>query len=156
MKIPESIKDELSPWNNGRGIDLEDWIGIEGNFKLAIGYASIIWPAFVEFEDYIFREGFSKSSVRGFESYKGSTPKSVEWTMNHHHIAGIQVDDCEDISRDKIVALGNTLKEIYEAKLKINFPDKPCIVEFYQPEDISDLMDYQISFWQVKHEPKIA
>jgi len=156
MEIPESMKAELSAWNNGEGIDLDSWVGCEGNFRLAVGYASIFWPTFVEFERYIFTEGFSINSVRGFESQNGSIPKSVEWIINHLHIADIQHYGCEDISKDKIVLLGNTLKEIYESKLKIQYPDKPCVVEFYQPEDSNDLIQYQLSFWQAKHEPNNA
>ncbi|MFD1218503.1 hypothetical protein, partial [Microbulbifer celer] len=136
----------------GKGIDLESWVGCEGNFKLAVGYASIFWPNFVEFEDYIFTEGFSKDSVRGFESQKGSTPKSVEWVINHLHIADIQHYGCTDIAKDKLLVIGKTLKEIYELKLRALFPEKPCIVEFYVPDNEDDLMDYQISFWQAKHE----
>lgn len=153
MDIPESMKDELAAWNNGKGIDLESWVGCEGNFHLAVGYASIFWPKFVVFENYILRDGFSVESLRGFESQQGSTPKTVEWVMNHLHIADIQHYSCPDISRDKLIVLGNIFKEIYEAKLKQDFPDKPCTVEFYQPDDPDDLIEYQMSFWQTKHEP---
>ena len=153
MNIPESMKAALSAWNNGKGIDLESWVGCEGNFSLAVGYATVFWPEFVEFEDYILRENFSETSLRGFESQEGNTKKYTEWVMNHLHIADIQHYGCKDISKDKIVLLGNLLKEIYEIKLKTQFPDKPCIVEFYKPEvDEEDLLEYQISFWQAKHE----
>jgi hypothetical protein len=154
MEIPASMKAELAAWNNGQGIDLESWVGCEGNFRLVVGYASIFWPKFIEFEDYIFVDGFLIDAVRGFEAQNGITPKSVEWHMNHLHIADIQYYGCPDVSKDKLIILGNTLKEIYEAKLKLNFPNKPCIVEFYEPEDPEDLMQYQISFWQKKNELK--
>ncbi|MBT3045022.1 MAG: hypothetical protein KME67_19360 [Candidatus Thiodiazotropha sp. (ex Codakia orbicularis)] len=156
MDIPESMKAELAAWNNGSGIDLEGWVSCQGNFKLAVGYASIFWPNFVEFEQYIFVEGFSENSVRGFEAQDGSTPKSVEWVINHLHIADIQHYGCEDISKDKLIIIGSTLKEIYEFKLKALFPGKPCIVDLYQPEDEDDLMQYQLSFWQTKHESENA
>jgi hypothetical protein len=48
--------------------------------------------------------------------------------------------------------LGNILKNIYETKLKSQFPDNPCIVELYIPEPEGDFIDYQLSFWQVTHE----
>lgn len=152
MEIPESMKAELAAWNNGDGVDLDSWIGCEGKFRLAIGYASIFWPKFIEFEDYIFVDGFSVESVRGVEAQKGSTLKLVEWVINHVHIADIQHYGCADISQDKLVVIGSVLKEMYEAKLKFVFPNKPCIVEFYQPSDPDNLMQYQLSFWQAKHE----
>ena len=74
--------------------------------------------------------------------------------MGHEslHLDGIQHGGCQDISKDKLLVLGNVLKEIYEAKLQWQFPDRPCTVEFFIPDDPDDLRDYQISFWQKCHE----
>lgn len=152
MDIPESMKAELAAWNGGKGIDLESWIGCEGRFALAVGYATIFWPEFVAFDGYILRSGFSETSLRRFESQPGRSRKSVEWVMNHLHIHDIQHVGCTDISKDKFVALGKLLKEIYEAKLKWQFPENPCVVEFHVPEDEGYLRGYQISFWQSAHE----
>jgi hypothetical protein len=58
MDTPESMDAELAAWNNGGGIDLEMWIGCQGNFALAVGYACVFWPAFTLFDGYILREGF--------------------------------------------------------------------------------------------------
>ncbi|MCB1839282.1 MAG: hypothetical protein KDI61_03320 [Alphaproteobacteria bacterium] len=143
---------ELSKWNDGKGIDLEGWISCEGNFSLAVGYSEIFWPEFVEFEDYILRKGFSESSLRSFENQDQSDKKGTEWLMNHLHIADIQHSYCEDLTRDKILFLAPILVEIYQAKLAWQFPDKPCTVEFYHPDDKDDLIGYQMSFWQKKHE----
>jgi hypothetical protein len=52
MEIPESMKSEFAAWNNGGGIDLKGGVNCEGRFSLAVGYASIFWPQFVEFEAY--------------------------------------------------------------------------------------------------------
>ena len=156
MDIPASMAAELAAWNNGAGIDLRSWICCEGRFALAVGYASIFWPEFVEFDGYILPKGFTEPGLRAFESQEGSTRRSVEVTMNHLHIADIQHAYCEDISKDKILLLGNVLREIYEAKLALQFPDKPCVVEFYIPEDDDDLASYQIWFWQRCHQPDEA
>jgi hypothetical protein len=147
METPESMKAELSAWNNGAGIDLKSWVGCEGSFSLAVGYATVFWPEFVEFEGYILTKGFSETSLREFAAKEGSSRNSVEWVMNHLHIADLHYGR-KDISKDKILLLGNVLKEIYQAKLRWQFPDRPCIVEFDIPEDPEDLMGYQISFWQ--------
>ena len=93
MDTPESMKAELAAWNNGAGIDIESWVGCEGKFSLAVGYSSIFWPPFTLFEGYILREGFSEDSLRGFER-NGRSRKSVEWLMNHLHIADIQYYGC--------------------------------------------------------------
>ncbi|MFV1922452.1 MAG: hypothetical protein ACMZ63_07605 [Methylotenera sp.] len=149
--IPESMQEELSKWNNGSGIDLEGWLCSSGSYSLAAGYTTLFWPEFIEFEGYLLRKGFSIESLRGFEQVDGTNPKTIEWVMNHMHIAHVHYGS-EDMSKDKIILLGNTLKEIYQAKLKWLFPEKPCLVELYIPEQHDDLDDYQISFWQAKHE----
>ncbi len=147
MNIPESMKAELAAWNNGQGIDLESWVGCVGNFSLAVGYLSIYCPEFVEFEGYILRKGFSVESLRSVE--KGCAGgRSVEALMNHLHIADIQHYGCEDLSKDKIIVLGSKLKEIYEARLQWQYPDKPCTVSFYEPDQADNLMAYEITFWQ--------
>jgi hypothetical protein len=151
IKLPPSMASELSAWNGGNGIELQSWVECIGDFKLAVGYSTIFWPQFVLFEDYILREGFSVESLRGFEN--GNKHKaSVEWVMNHLHIADIHCNDSNNVSEDKITFLGNVLKEIYETKLRAQFPDRPCDVEFQEPEDKKDLTAYQLSFWQKKHE----
>jgi hypothetical protein len=151
MNAPESMKAELAAWNNGDGIDLETWIACEGRFSLAVGYASIFWPAFTLFEGCILPHGVSEDALRGFEQ-NGTSRKSVEWVMNHVHIADIHRRGCGDISKDKLLVLGNVLKEIYEAKLHWQFPDRPCTVELFIPDDPDDLTEYQLSFWQKCHE----
>ena len=151
-QTPESMADELAAWNQGRGIDLESWVGCTGNFRLAVGYLTVFWPRFVEFDGYILREGFSLESLRGFESTCGGNRRAIETLMNHLHLADIQHHGCEDLSRDKAVLLGEALREIYEAKLRWQFPGKPCTVSFHKPEDESDLMAYEVSFWQKVHE----
>ncbi len=156
MKIPDSMKEELAGWNNGKGIDLETWVGCLGNFSLAVGYASIFCPNFIEIDDYLLRGDHLNDEillrVRSFESQTERTAKSVEWVMNHIHIADIHHYGCEDLTVDKIIVLGEKLKSIYESRLAYLFPHKPCIVEFYRPDDVDDLHEYQLSFWQQKHE----
>ncbi|UWX03893.1 hypothetical protein H1235_15700 [Pseudoxanthomonas sp. NC8] len=123
-----------------------------GNYALAAGYVTLFWPEFVEYDGYILRKGFSEESLRGFESQPGNSRKSVEWVMNHLHVADVHCGDASGLAEDKIRILGRALREIYEAKLARQFPHSPCVVEFYEPETGGGLIDYQVSFWQARHE----
>ncbi|MCL2022448.1 MAG: hypothetical protein FWG81_10390 [Betaproteobacteria bacterium] len=152
MEIPLSMKTELGEWNGGKGIDLESWVGCEGRFSLAVGYTTVFWPDLEEIEGYILRNGVSVDIIRGFESQEGSSRRSVEATLNHIHLVDIHYHGCPDASPDKLLALGQVLKEIYEAKLKWQFPLRPCNVRLYVPEDPNALNDYELSFWQTAHE----
>jgi hypothetical protein len=152
METPESMRSDLGAWNNGAGIDLDSWINCEGRFALAVGYTTVFWPPFELREGYILRAGVPDAVLRGFEDQEGSTRLSVEATLNHLHLADIHYLGCPDISVDKLMVLGTTLKEIYEAKLRSQFPDRPCVVRFFIPDDSNDFEKYEVSFWQLAHE----
>jgi len=150
MDIPDSMKAELDAY--GAGIDLRSWVACEGTFRLAIGYAAIFWPEFVEFEGFILRASFAVDSLRGFQQQKGIDRAGVESVMNHLHIADIQHYGCPDASPDKLLQLGRVLEQIYDAKLRWQFPTRPCRVSLYVPPEPTDLIGYEITFWQVANE----
>ena len=138
---------EMREWNNGDGIDVAAWIGCTGNFQLAVGNSVIFWTRFVEFEGYDLREGFSLEILRDCETKCSRDRKAIEAVLNHLHIADIQYHGCEDISRERIVYLGRVLREIYEAKLAWQFPQRRFEVHLYEAET-DDLLEYEITFFQ--------
>jgi hypothetical protein len=152
MEIPPSMKDELQRWNNGEGIALDEWVGCEGRFALAVGYLSVFWPEFELMRGYIVRKGTRDEKVQGFDRDARDTRRTREATMNHIHLDSLQYLGCPDVSADKLVVLGHALKDIYEAKLQRDFPDRPCRVEFFMPTDVDQLDAYQLTFWQIAHE----
>jgi hypothetical protein len=139
---------ELGAWNNGRGIDLDGWLTCTGSFSLAVGHAAVFWPKFTEHEGYVLRDGFSIESLRGFEARTPGDRRAIETVMNHLHIADLQYVGCPDLTRDKIIILGETLKQIYEVKLSHDFPGRSFEVSFWKPDDPEDLVEYELSFWQ--------
>jgi len=139
---------ELPDWNNGKGIDVESWIGCSGNFQLSVGYSTLFWPRFVEFEGYVLREGFSIESLRGFQEQSSSSRRSSESVMNHLHIAAIHYHDLSHCTAEHALYLGRVLREIYEAKLAWQFPDRQFEVVFDESER-EDVMAYEITFHQI-------
>jgi hypothetical protein len=142
----DALIPELKDWDSGGGIDPQGWAECVGNYPLAIGYSLIFWPRFVRFEKYVLREGFSENSLRGFEAGESSSPTSVEWVMNHLHMADIHFN-AEQPNEAQLRYLGRILKEIHEVKLRSDFPDLSFEVEFNDEPGL-DPVDYQISFWQ--------
>jgi len=139
---------ELPNWNNGAGIDAESWVGCVGSPELAVGYSLIFWPRFVRFENYVLREGFSEDSLRAFAVRQTSTRASVEWVMNHLHIADIHCTEAQ-ASEAQLRYLGRVLAEIHQVKLRADFPDLRFTVEFNDEPGL-DPNDYQMSFWQAE------
>jgi hypothetical protein len=136
---------ELPKWNNGAGIEPQSWIECVGNYEFAIGYSLIFWPKFVRFNGYVLRDGFSEKSLRGFEEAMGRDRVAVETVMNHMHIVDIHGN--VEPTEVQLRYLGRMLKDIYEAKLRRDFPDVRFAVSF-NDEPALDAVDYELTFWQ--------
>jgi hypothetical protein len=147
----DALLPELRQWNDGDGISAQGWIGCMGSYPLAVGYSLLFWPRFVRFEHYVLRESFSESSLRGFEGQSGSSRASVEWVMNHIHLADIHYN-AEPPTEAQLRYLGRLLGEIHAVKLGADFPDLRFEVEFNDEPGL-DPIDYQLSFWQVEASP---
>ena len=136
---------ELSKWNNGAGIEPEAWIECVGNYELAAGYSLIFWPKFVRFNGYVLRDGFSEESLRGFEEMTKGNRIAVEAVLNHVHIADIHMN--VEKSEAQVRFLGRVLKDIWEVKLRHDFPDLRFQVEFNDEPGVV-LDEYELTFWQ--------
>ena len=139
---------ELKDWNDGKGIDIQGWIGFIGNFQEAIGYSVIFWPTFVEIEGCTVREGIPRDNVLlWLKHFKGDRER-VEAMVNHLHIEDLHYDGCKDSSPERLSYLGRLLEEIYDCKLKRDFPNKTFNVVFDEPENKEDLHGYILTFYQ--------
>ena len=140
---------ELPQWNNGAGIDAKTWIACVGNFELATGYSLIFWPRFVEFGQYVLREGhFSEDTVREWERATNNDRQATEAVINHVHLLDIHGDQAAEPTEAQLRYLGRVLRETLEAKLKRDFPDRTFEVVFNDEPDL-DLLDYEVTFWQI-------
>jgi hypothetical protein len=119
---------ELSQWNYGKGIDPENWIRVRCQLRF--------WPKFVPFDGYVVRDGFSLKSLRGFET-KTNDRSSVEAVMKHIHLFDIHYH--AKVNESQFRYLGRVLKDIYELKLRQDFPDTRFTVDF-NDEDGLDLV----------------
>jgi hypothetical protein len=140
--VPETRK-----WNGGAGIDLESWIGCVGSFEHAIAYAELFWPDFVEFDGCVFFAGLIEENYRGFMEQTRGDKRSVETVMNHRHILDLFCGPELRPSREQVVYIGRLLKDMWEAKLKCDFPARRFVVSFPE-EPCEGLLDYEITFYQ--------
>ena len=148
MEVPISMRGELAKVKGIGDVDLEIWVGCAGNFSLAVGYAALLWPEFELVNNHLVRAGTTEDAVQEFGRSAGATRRSVEATVNHLHLWDLHYVGCKDCTADKLLALGKVLKEMHEARLQWQFPDRPCTVTLSIPEDAQDLGGYQLTFWQ--------
>lgn len=137
---------DLRDWNGGRGTDIGSWIRFAGDFQKAIGYSTIFWPNFVEHEGYILREGFSPNALKRY-CKECSCKRTVESAMNALRIADLHYSGCHDASPERLIYIGNVLKQIYECKLAFTFPDIAMEVVFDDTYK-DDLSAYLLTFYQ--------
>jgi hypothetical protein len=140
---------ELKRWNNGIGIDVESWIGCVGDFQKAIGYSSIFWPKFVEIEGCVVNASTPIENLKQWlDDCKGDL-HAVEAMVNHLHISDIHHAECEDATPERLKYLGSILKDIYECKLKRDFPAKIFRVDFDDnPKNPDHIDDFILTFYQ--------
>lgn len=151
---PQSMQSELAEWNGGNGIDLVSWISCSGSYRLAVGYAEYFWPEFKVLGDYIVRAGTTSEAIELWEASGCDDRRAIEATLNHMHLIDINYHDYENLSEDLLMRLGTVLTEIYEAKLRWQFPERPCTVSLSIPENRQQFDGYEITFWQKAHEQR--
>ncbi|MCD4824871.1 MAG: hypothetical protein K8S55_09695 [Phycisphaerae bacterium] len=137
---------ELAEWNNGDGIDIDAWAQCVGNFEHAIAYAELFWPEFELYDGCAFFAGIDKRNYQDWMKSTNGDKTSVQAVMNHTHIVDLFPNVKEEPTREQVVHLGRKLKDMWETKLKRDFPGQEITVSF--PEDESeDLLSYEITFF---------
>ena len=149
----EKLIPEIRDWkvSNGQQFDIEDWIAIEGNIKLAIGYSIVFWPTFLEHDECVFiKSHFSPENFNEWLNVEYvDNYGQIEAVINHLHIMDLFTGERHnEITNEQIIYLGNILREIYEVKLKAEFPTRNFVVTFNGNDENQDLIDYQLTFYQ--------
>jgi len=141
---------ELKNWNSGgKGIDVETWIGCEGDHKHLIGYARVLWPDFVEHDGCIFLgKSLDEANYRAWLAQTKGDKRRVEAVMNHQHIVDLfSRSHHEPPTREVVLYVGRLMKDILQAKLNRDFPARKVMVTFAE-DGADDVVDYQITFFQ--------
>jgi hypothetical protein len=149
----EALIPELKAWreHNKTEIDAEGWIECVGNYQLTVGYSALFWPRFVELDGMVFHEQVSPDAVREWLKSTNGDKKATEATLNHVHILHLHHPGLwSTATREQLLHLGRTLREIYETKLKRDFPDRQFVVDFEESPH-SSLEDYQLVWYQPRH-----
>jgi hypothetical protein len=145
---------ELLEWNNGAGIDVDSWLGIEGDFQLAIAFSRLFWPAFAEHDGCVLFAGFSPTVYQDFLAACDDDRAGVEAVMNHQHLLDLFCHASATATAAQLIYLGKVLRDIVKVKLAHDFPQRVFEVEFDEgPFD--DLYEYQVTFWQPANRPTV-
>lgn len=159
MTNQHKLVPDLKDWKkaNGEMFDLQDWIACEGNIRLAIGYSVIFWPEFIEYNNCVFiKSHFSQGNYTEWtKSDSIENYMQIEEIINHIHILDLfAFEKQEEINYDQVIYLGNILRNIYDLKLKADFPHRQLSVDFNDSLETDDLIDFQLTFYQIANEKR--
>ena len=156
MRDYHQLITDLDDWesHNKCPISVDCWLQGSGSFNLAVAFTSVFWPEFVTHDQSVFLAPFDEARRKSYDGFRALEADGVadsitrtEVTMNHQHIADLFINDPDGPTREQVLYLGRTLKNIWELKLANEFPERKFVVSF--PEDFSeDLSDYEITFWE--------
>jgi hypothetical protein len=72
--------------------------------------------------------------------------------MNHRHIVDLLPEAVESPTHSLVIVFGQLLRDVWDAKLKRDFPTRRFCVSF-PLEANKNLADYEITFYQVFASP---
>ena len=152
MRNYNELISDLDDWeaHNGFKIGPDGWLAGMGTFDLAVAFTSLFWPEFVVHDNSVFIGPFTDQRAKNYLSWQASASsdkRETEKVMNHQHLLDLFANQDPKPTREQILYLGRTLKDMWQLKLNRDFPERVMVVFFC--EDVSDdLMDYEITFWQ--------
>jgi hypothetical protein len=135
---------ELRQWNDGRGISLDAWTSCIARYDHAVGYATIFWPDFVLYDGCVLLCEPDPASYRDWMAHCGGNKTAVEQVMNHRHIADIFINSEIAPTKELVVHIGRLLKDMWQCRLRRDFPDRLIKVEFYE-DGSDDLLQYHVT-----------
>ena len=146
---------ELAAWNDGRGISLDDWAACVATPAQLIAAAQIFWPAFIEHDGCVLRaSAFEASNYDAWVRQTGHDRGAIERVMNHVHVLDLFAEPAVEPSQAQVRYLGATLAAMWRAKLAAELPGRAFEVTF-PPGPLDDLLDYEVTFCQVRPVPTL-
>lgn len=138
---------QLKEWNNGKGIEPDDWIAYIGEIEHAIGFSTIFWPEFVLFSDCIFIGDMDEYTFNKWYKHCKNDEKALECTVNHRHVADL-FSTGKETSKEQIKYIGYIIREMWEAKLSRDYPNRKIIVDLIEQNDDDDILGYILTVYQ--------
>ena len=117
---------ELALWNNGKGISPDAWIYIEGRADHALGFCTLLWPEFEEFEGYVLRSPLDIERLRGWERNGDRSRQQIETAMNAYLLDGLFPQDSaeDDLKSAQCEHLVAVMADMLSAKLARDYPSR--------------------------------
>ena len=140
---------ELSAWNDGDGIGLDDWAFITGKSDAMIAFAEIFWPDFVEVENMVLRRaaGVEEQALQRLDA--GQPRQQIEQHLNFWDFGAMfereKLD--EELLEKRRAHLCHEMSDMLRAKLARDFPGRTFEV-LPNATGLDENDDLEVTFWQ--------
>ncbi|THF67964.1 hypothetical protein E7T06_18610 [Deinococcus sp. Arct2-2] len=137
----------------GEQFDLSEYLNKKGNRDLAVAFASLFWPQFIEVDGCILRaENYDPVSFQNWMKSTEGNRSQVESVLNHLHVYDLFQDDLEH-PLEVYEYLAQILHRTWQAALTEQFPDKKFKFHYAtEPDDYGPTL----YFWQDRQEEQGA
>lgn len=144
MKNAIDLLPALRDWNDGKGVKPEDWLCAIARSDQTVAFTALFWPKIVVHNDYVLRHDFSEENLRNGEA-SGYTRRQIEAALNYNSLETFfrGGNETEVIAEERARYVCEIMVDMLDAKLRRDFPDRLCKVEFLDNED-----DFAVTFWQ--------
>ncbi len=129
---------ELPDWNEGRGIEIMGWLGCMGGFDVAIGYTELFWPHFTAYNGCVFRTTeLREAAFQPLLNHTGGDTAQAESIINEVklydlHTGAVNGESRPEPTIEQLLYLGERLCEMWQAKLRRDFPERQVVARFNQ------------------------
>lgn len=133
-------------WKKANGDDFSLWDYLFGvaNVEIALGFAKLFWPDFVEYEGGVFlSESFDIDIYKQWQAKLGNDIGAIERAINHQHLDDL-LPGAEEVGIDNLLYLGQTMAEMWENRLRLLYPERR-----FHVASIRDEQTVTVSFYQL-------
>jgi hypothetical protein len=108
---------------------LRNYIESRGSVELAVAFAKLFWPDFVERRGcVILSDGFTEDNFAAWWDRLGGDCVAIERVLNHLHVGDLVPSDTTALDAAVFQFLGATIVEAWSARVRALFPDRRFIV----------------------------
>jgi hypothetical protein len=103
---------------------LWDYLFGIGNIEMGIVFTKLFWPDFVEHEGGIFlSEAFNLQIYEQWKVQLAADGVGLEQVINHQYVNDL-LPGVQNVSAENLLFLGQTLVEMWKARLKLLYPQR--------------------------------